>query len=236
MSVVCWAPSSKRDHSGKYAAGCQEFETDEDCEYTTKGQCEIAVHNANAPLTHFLNAQPDPLYEKLANTCDKSAFKFCHLTKATQKICRDENIFWHDEETNIRGGRCDELFQLSSVLQRDVARLDPRSRTSKNACALAGRRGLLGALQWMHEKGYQWDKETCASAAYGGHLAVLQWARANGCPWDEASCANAADYGHLDILQWARANGCPWDEETCANAAMYGHLTVLQWARANGCP
>jgi hypothetical protein len=106
----------------------------------------------------------------------------------------------------------------------------------ESLCASAARGGHLEALQWLRDRGCQWDSWTCAAeAARGGHLAVLQWARASGCAWDARACEAAARSGHLAVLQWLRANGCDWDASTCSVAARGGHLAVLQWARANGC-
>ncbi len=73
----------------------------------------------------------------------------------------------------------------------------------------AARHGLLDVLQWLVNRGCEWDARTCAAAAKGRHLEVLKWLVNSGCDWDARTCTCAAEGGHLEMLEWARANGCP---------------------------
>jgi hypothetical protein len=104
------------------------------------------------------------------------------------------------------------------------------------ACTKAAMYGQLQALQWLREKGCDWDWHTCHAAACNGHLSCLQWARENGCSWNTLTCRAAAHSGHLSCLKWAIENGCAWDEYTCHSASINGHVSCIQWARENGCP
>ena len=83
----------------------------------------------------------------------------------------------------------------------------------------AGRGGSVKVLEYLVDRGYEFDREVCNGAAIGGHLEALKFLRGLDppCPWDEwAYCTQAAEGGHLDVLKWLRDQDppCPWDEET----------------------
>ena len=105
----------------------------------------------------------------------------------------------------------------------------------------AGRGGSVKVLEYLVDRGYEFDREVCNGAAIGGHLEALKFLRGLDppCPWDEWDyCTQAAEGGHLDVLKWFRSQNppCPWTERTCAEAARKGHLDVLVWLRAQEPP
>ncbi|WZN66129.1 putative ankyrin repeat protein [Chloropicon roscoffensis] len=104
----------------------------------------------------------------------------------------------------------------------------------------AGLGGSVEVLDYLGERGYEFDEDACAGAARGGRLKALKYLRGLDppCPWDEGTCEWAAEGGHLEILKFARGQDppCPWHRGTCANAARAGHLDVLKWARSQDPP
>ena len=105
--------------------------------------------------------------------------------------------------------------------------------------------GSIEVLEYLRERGYQFDGKACGGkasdgAARGGHLEALKFLRGLDppCPWDDETCGMAARGGHLDVLKWLRAQNppCPWHEWTCREAAGDGHLEVLKWLRAQNPP
>ena len=58
----------------------------------------------------------------------------------------------------------------------------------------------------------------------------MQWVREKGCEWNERTCQLASEEGHLEILQWARDHGCDWDPDKCFDGAQRrGHSHVAEW-------
>ena len=104
----------------------------------------------------------------------------------------------------------------------------------------AGTGGSVEVLEYLLERGYEFDRKACEGAARGGCLEALKFLRGLDppCPWGEETCARAAEEGHLEVLKWARAQEppCPWNEGTCNLAAQGGHLEVLKWARSQDPP
>lgn len=89
-------------------------------------------------------------------------------------------------------------------------------------------------LQWLRDKGFEWNHFVCDTAAKRGHLDILRWARENGCDWTWKTAADAALEGHLEVLKWALENGCTV-EGICTFADAGAHLPVLYWLGQRGC-
>ena len=98
----------------------------------------------------------------------------------------------------------------------------------------AGHGGSVEILEYLRERGYEFDGDACTGAASEGHLEALKFLRGLDppCRWDELTAE--ASVGHLDVLKWARSQDppCPWGAWVCAVAASYGLLDVLKWLRA----
>jgi hypothetical protein len=103
------------------------------------------------------------------------------------------------------------------------------------------RKGHLGVMKFLEEKGYPVTEEHYHVAAKSGHLGVLRWGMEErgwrGC---EKVCEAAARRGDLEFLKWARERGCPWDHMVYVMAGARGgggeRLEILEWAREEGCP
>ena len=104
----------------------------------------------------------------------------------------------------------------------------------------AGMGGSIEVLEYLRERGYQFDGKACGGkasdgAARGGHLEALKFLRGLDppCPWSSYTCCLAAKGGHLDVLKWCRSQKppCRWSSGMCATAAERGHLDVLKWCR-----
>jgi len=67
----------------------------------------------------------------------------------------------------------------------------------------------LGALEWLHARGFAWDATVCREAADAGNLDALKWLRARGCPWDADTRMMAQHGGHVEMVRWCDANGAP---------------------------
>ena len=104
----------------------------------------------------------------------------------------------------------------------------------------AGFGGSVEVLEYLLERGYEFDQNACGGAARGGCLKALKFLRGLDppCPWGEWTCKGAARRGHLEVLKWLRAQNppCPWSAFTCEGAAQGGHLDVLKWARSQNPP
>ncbi|WZN66577.1 putative ankyrin repeat protein [Chloropicon roscoffensis] len=104
----------------------------------------------------------------------------------------------------------------------------------------AGMGGSVEVLEYLEERGYEYDEMACSGAAMGGHLEALKYLRGLDppCPWNEWTCTDAAVGGHLEVLKWLRLQDppCPWNSETCVWAAEGGHLEVLKWLRSQDPP
>ncbi|GLI59214.1 hypothetical protein VaNZ11_001053, partial [Volvox africanus] len=70
--------------------------------------------------------------------------------------------------------------------------------------------GDLEVLQWMYDRGFQWDADTFVMAAEAGSEEQLEWLAARGCPMgvDGQAYALAAGRGDLPILRCLRRLGC----------------------------
>jgi hypothetical protein len=93
----------------------------------------------------------------------------------------------------------------------------------------------LFILEYLHEKGYEWNPITCANLAHFGISECLKYAHDNGCEWRKSTCDASAISGHLNCLVYAHENGCEWDKQTCNGAARNGHLNCLRYAYEHGC-
>ena len=109
----------------------------------------------------------------------------------------------------------------------------------------AGMGGSIEVLEYLRERGYQFDGKACGGkasdgAARGGHLEALKFLRGLDppCPWSSYTCCLAAKGGHLDVLKWCRSQNppCRWSSGMCATAAERGHLDVLKWCRSQNPP
>jgi len=108
--------------------------------------------------------------------------------------------------------------------------LGPESITAAATC------NRLDCMQYLHERGCEWDAQTCRAAAGHGHLQCLQFAHEHGSPWDVDVCERASAQNHLHCLQYLHENGCPWDERTIEAALQRKSTECLEYARAHGCP
>ena len=98
----------------------------------------------------------------------------------------------------------------------------------------AGMGGSVEVLEYLLERGYEFDEKACHGAASEGHLDALKFLRGLDppCPWDDWTCLNAAEGGHLDVLKWARSQDppCPWSRGECRlTASNFGHEHVVEW-------
>lgn len=85
-------------------------------------------------------------------------------------------------------------------------------------------------IQYLKERGYQWDASTCNSAAKMGNLFLLQWLRQreDPCPWDESTTLTAAQYGHLHVFVDACKKGCPFSYNSCGMTISFFFAKELQ--------
>ena len=114
---------------------------------------------------------------------------------------------------------------------------------TQNTGWYVGLGGSVKVLEYLLERGYEFDVMACYGAARGGHLEALKYLRGLDppCPWDEGTCAReawggtcswAAQKGHLEVLKFARGQDppCPWSRSECrAEAKHNGHQHIVDW-------
>jgi len=64
--------------------------------------------------------------------------------------------------------------------------------------------------------------DTMESAAEGGHVEAMQWLRDRGIDWNANVSDVAAREGKLEALKWLVDNGCPLDADEAIAACFYG--------------
>jgi len=107
--------------------------------------------------------------------------------------------------------------------------------------AAAARRGDIGMLQCMLDRGVQvLHVDVTAAAAGGGSIPTLAWLHYHHAPLDDSACSEACREGRLDALRYLRVHDAPYDGEAggewaCAHAAIIGgHLHVLRYLKDVG--
>ena len=100
--------------------------------------------------------------------------------------------------------------------------------------AWAGFSGSVQVLEYLVDKGYEFNTETCQAAAGRGHLEAVRFLRGLDppAPWDWLTCFLAAQQGRLEVFKFLRAQHppCPWSRSDCRDVALnQGHEHIVKW-------
>lgn len=108
--------------------------------------------------------------------------------------------------------------------------------------------GNVKRLQYLTEKGVQWNEHYMYVAAKYGNFGALVYLHKIGCPWNSKVCDFASN---VMCLKYAREHGCPWTEERFtrlfenlqysemhqfAKIKSLVNIPILRYAVWNGCP
>eukprot|EP01113_Clastostelium_recurvatum_P017901 TRINITY_DN21125_c0_g1_i1.p1 TRINITY_DN21125_c0_g1~~TRINITY_DN21125_c0_g1_i1.p1 ORF type:complete len:164 (-),score=18.02 TRINITY_DN21125_c0_g1_i1:60-551(-) len=88
--------------------------------------------------------------------------------------------------------------------------------TSVEFMSHAASHGNVDCIAYLHDVvGMEWTTTTCANAACNkkGDTKCLQYLHERGCEWDSNTIVCAAYYSNLECMIYAHQNGCPVPEK-----------------------
>ncbi|KXZ54008.1 hypothetical protein GPECTOR_5g119 [Gonium pectorale] len=149
----------------------------------------------------------------------------------------------------VQAARAARLARMAAAEEeaRAAGRSPPRYKSSvepvlsKELFAAGARSGSMEVLEWLHERGCEWDAATFVAVAGSGLAEALDWLVERGCPIgdDGEAYVQAAGNGDMATLEELRRLGCPWGPHGRAftgAAAFAGPLPAMQWLLQAGCP